>query len=152
MRLHIAGHPFHPALVHFPVALWFTAVLWDIVSWWQPDPLWWHMAYWCLALGLVASLTAIATGFVEYAALPPDQPGIDAAATHMLVMVCATVAFDASWFLRAFSGLTTAPSPWAIALGWGGALLLGAGGWLGGTLVYRYGIGRASPDHAPPTT
>jgi uncharacterized membrane protein len=151
MPLRIAGHPLHPALVHFPLALWLAAVFWDLVSWWRPDPLWWQMAYWCLALGLVVSLAAIATGFVEYAGLAPEQPGIDAAATHMLVMVSATAAFGASWLLRAFSGSTSAPSPWAIALGLGGAALLAAGGWLGGTLVYRHGMGRTGHDHTPST-
>jgi len=63
MRARFAGHPLHPALVHFPIALWMAAVLWDLVGWWQSsDPLWWQMSYWCLALGLAAALPAIATG------------------------------------------------------------------------------------------
>lgn len=148
MRLRIAGHPVHPALVHFPLALWFSGVFWDFIGWWQPDPLWWQMAYWCFALGLAASLPSVMTGFMDYLGLEPEAPGIDVAATHMMLMVSATVAFGGSWMLRALSGSTVAPSRSALALAFLGALLLSAGGWLGGTLVYRHGIGRAERDGA----
>lgn len=148
MRLQIAGHPLHPALVHFPVALWFTAVFWDLMGWWRPDPLWWQMAYWCLALGLVVSVPVLITGFLDYLQLEPRTAGIDAATNHMMAMLCTTAAFGTSWMLRALAGAAAAPSVWALVAAVVGALLLGIGGWLGGTLVYRHGIGRARDDSA----
>ena len=40
----VAGHPVHPALVHFPVALWSVTWVWDVLgaytgaaAWWQTD-------------------------------------------------------------------------------------------------------------------
>jgi len=134
IRARIAGHPLHPALVHFPLALWVVAILWDLVGWWQTDPLWWRMGYWCLALGLAASLPALITGLLDYLALPADEPGLNAATAHMMVMMSATAAFGASWVMRAQAGSAFAPSAWAFALA--------LGGWLGGTLVYHHGIGR----------
>lgn len=142
MRLRFAGHPLHPALVHFPLALWFTAVFWDVIGWWRPDPLWWQMAYWCLALGLAISVLVLTTGLIDYLALPAEQPGIDTATAHMMAMFSATTAFGASWMLRALNGAAGVPSAWALLLGLFGAALLAVGGWLGGTLVYRHGIGR----------
>lgn len=149
MRPRIGDHPVHPALVHFPMALWFSAVFWDLMSWWRPYPLWWQLAYWCLTLGLALSLPTILTGFVEYLGLPRKASSIDTAATHMLLMVGATIAFGTSWILRVLSGPTIAPSLLAVALGFLGAALLSVGGWLGGTLVYRYGLGRADQHSAP---
>lgn len=148
MRLRIAGHPLHPALVHFPIALWFIAVFWDAVGWWRPDPLWWQIAYWNLALGLLFSLPTIIAGFIDYSGLQPNAPGVDAAATHMMLMVSATTAFGASWVLRALSGSTAAPSWSAVALGFLGIVLVGVGGWFGGALVYKYGVGRAESNAA----
>jgi uncharacterized membrane protein len=28
----IAGHPLHPALVHFPIALWSATWVWDVLG------------------------------------------------------------------------------------------------------------------------
>jgi len=148
LRARIAGHPLHPALVHFPLALWMVAILWDLVGWRQADPLWWRMGYWCLALGLVASLPALITGLLDYFALRADEPGVNAATAHMMVMMSATAAFGASWIMRAQAGAAVAPSAWAFALALVGAALVAVGGWLGGTLVYRHGIGRINAGDA----
>jgi uncharacterized membrane protein len=143
IRAQIAGHPLHPALVHFPVGLWLAAVLWDLVGWWKsPGPLWWQMSYWCLALGLVAALPTIATGVLEFLAIEPGDAAIDTATMHMMAMLSAAAIFGASWVLRAKAGAATAPTGWALALAFVGAAVLAVGGWLGGTLVYRHGIGR----------
>jgi uncharacterized membrane protein len=143
LRARIADHPFHPALVHFPVGLWFAAVLWDLVGWWSPqDPQWRQLSYWCLALGLAAALPAIATGLVEFFALPADGPAVETATAHMMAMASATALFGASWVLRAKTGAAEAPGAWALGLSLTGAGVLAAGGWLGGTLVYRHGVGR----------
>jgi uncharacterized membrane protein len=137
----IAGHPLHPALVHFPLALWFAAVLWDGLGLWNRNPLWWQLSYWCLALGLAVSLLAILTGLIDYFGLRPDEPGMNAATAHAMVMMSAAFGFGASFLMRAQSGAEAAPSVWALVFSFGGALLLAAGGWLGGILVYRYRIG-----------
>ena len=143
MRARIAGHPLHPALVHLPIGLWLAAVLWDLVGWWRPaDPLWWQMSYWCLALGLAAALPAMATGLLEFLALQSDDRAINTATAHMMAMFGATAIFGASWVVRAIAGAAAAPGVWAVSLAFVGAGLLAVGGWLGGTLVYRHGIGR----------
>ena len=142
MRARVAGHPLHPALVHFPIALWLAAVLWDLAGAWSRDPLLRQMSYWCLALGLAAALPTIVTGLVEFLSIQPGHPALDVATAHMMTMLCATAAFGASWAIRAAAGAASDPSMWALLLGFLGAGLLLAGGWLGGTLVYRHGIGR----------
>jgi uncharacterized membrane protein len=142
MRARVAGHPLHPALVHFPIGLWLAAVLWDLAGGWSRDPLWRQMSYWCLALGLATALPTIATGLVELLAIPREHPALDAATAHMMAMLSATAAFGASWAIRAAAGAAAEPSVWALLLGFLGAGLVLAGGWLGGTVVYRHGIGR----------
>lgn len=142
IRARIAGHPLHPALVHFPLALWFAAIFSDLVGWWLADPFWWRMGYWCLTFGTAAALPAIVTGFLDYVALPPKDTSFNVATAHMMVMLSAATAFGASWMLRTQAGVAVAPSALAWALALIGAGLLAVGGWLGGTLVYRYGLGR----------
>jgi len=142
MQARIAGHPLHPALVHFPIGLWLAAVLWDVVGLWRAEPLWAEMSYWCLALGLVAALPVIATGMIEFFALRSDHPAINTATAHMMAMAGAAALFGTSWVLRAKAGIATAPTSLALSLSLVAAVVLAVGGWLGGTLVYRYGIGR----------
>lgn len=142
-RVRLADHPVHPALVHVPIGLWVAVVVWDALAWLSPDPLWWQLGYWCLALGLLAALPAIFAGLLDYLGLARDDPALDAATAHMLVMLTATAAFAAGWLLRARVGAAAAPPVWAFASEIGGVLLLALGGWLGGTLVYRYGLGYA---------
>ncbi|MBI3896966.1 MAG: DUF2231 domain-containing protein [Gammaproteobacteria bacterium] len=142
MRARIAGHPLHPALVHFPMALWLTAIVWDVVGTYRPEALWWQMGFWSLTLGVVSALPALVSGFIEYLALDPDEPAMNTATLHMLLMFGATVAFGASVLLRVQVGTSVAPSVWAWAITLSGAALLAGGGWLGGKLVYHHGIGR----------
>lgn len=144
-RLRLGDHPLHPALVHLPIGLWFAVIPWNVLAWARPSPLWWQLGYWCLALGLLAAVPTILAGLVDYLALPRTSPAIDAATAHMLVMLTATAAFGAGWLLRARTGAALPPPAWAPVSELAGAFLLGIGGWLGGTLVYRHGLGRADP-------
>ena len=146
MRARIGGHPIHPALAHLPIGLWFAVVLWDVVGWWRSgEALWWQMSYWCLALGLLAALPAIATGLIEFFALREDATVIATGTAHMMAMAGAVAIFGTSWFLRAKAGVMSAPTQWGYALDIAGAAVLTIGGWLGGSLVYRHGIGRTEP-------
>jgi uncharacterized membrane protein len=116
--------------------------VWDIVGYFQPNPLWYQMSYWCLTAGLTVALLAAVTGFLEYIAIQSQHPGMKTATTHMMLMLITTTLFGASWVLRAMSGMASAPTAWAIALAFIGVILLAIGGWLGGVLVYRHGIGQ----------
>jgi uncharacterized membrane protein len=142
MRAQLSGHPIHPLLVHFPVALWPASLLWDGVGWWEGGVVWSQMSYWCLALGCAMAAFAAIAGFCDYLRLAPQAPALSTATTHMLIMLIATTAFVASLVVRAVSGRALPPTPLALGLSLVGFAFLVAGGWLGGTLVYRYGVGR----------
>lgn len=143
-RLRIAGHPLHPALVHFPLALWCATALWDLLGAWRGEPHWWALGYWSLALGLASALPAVVSGFVELAALR-EQAALDQALRHMAVMLAAAAVALGNLLLRPAS----APPPGdlvpaLLALSLLCVALLAVGGWIGGDLVYRRGAGRIS--------
>jgi uncharacterized membrane protein len=145
MGLRIAGHPVHPALVHFPVALWPASLLWDVVGLWGGGAIWWQLSLWCLTLGLGVALLAIVSGFLDYAALPRDHPALGTGNAHLLVMTGATILFLVSLLIRAQSTAAHAAVPTlALVCSVLGTVLLVIGGWLGGTLVYRHGVGRSA--------
>jgi uncharacterized membrane protein len=143
IRARIAGHPVHPFFAHFPIAFWYFAVFWDIVGYFKPDPLWYQMSYWSLAAGLFVALLTAVTGFLEYVILPPEKTVMQKATAHMMLMLMGTALFGGSWIARAMSGAATPPSLLAFAFALIGIVVMQIGGWLGGMLVYKHGIGRA---------
>jgi len=136
MALRIGGHPVHPALVHFPIALWTVSVAADVAvaAGFALDPV---FAYATLVAGLAFSALALLAGFVDYALLRSDHPAQSTATWHMTFMTAAAGLFLVSAWLR---GGPVAPPTAALGCSVAGWLVLLAGGWLGGTLVYRYGV------------
>jgi uncharacterized membrane protein len=142
----IAGHPLHPALVHFPIALWSATWVWDVLGASTGAAGWWQTGYWCLVAGVVMALPAAVTGLMELLALEERHPAMGTATRHMLIMGCAFAAYLGALLVR---GGPLAPEGWrlpaALGLSTLGLALLAVGGWFGGRLVYWYGVGRAKP-------
>jgi uncharacterized membrane protein len=137
------AHPIHPALVHFPLGLLLTATLadlaWLTVAW--PEP---RFAALLIALGLTAALPAMAAGLYDFARL--DEAQVPRALRHMGVVAVAWLGYAVALYLRRDALASAAEASLAsIAVGLASAGVLGFGGWLGGELVYRYGVGRIAP-------
>lgn len=140
--LRLFGHPVHPMLTAFPIGLWGMSLLWDVLGIALGDPLWWAIGFWSVAAGLAMALLVASTGFVDYVGLPADDPAGKVATRHLLVMLSATSLFLGSLLAQ---GGPAAPAGLrlvgTVALALLGAGLLVFGGWLGGELVFRLGVG-----------
>lgn len=136
----LAGHPLHPMLVHFPVALWTLAIGADAGGLVAGHDGWWQAGFACQALGVLAALAAMVAGVLDYAALPRHHPAQDTAMAHMLVMGTAWICFLASLGLRGLPDGSTPPLPALVAAA-AGFVAMACGGWLGGRLVYRFAVG-----------
>ena len=125
--LRLAGHPLHPMLVHFPVALWTLAVAADAGGLLAGDAWWWRLGFGCQALGLATAALAMVAGWLDYASLARSHPAQDTAVAHLLVMSTAWLSFLASLGLR---GLPDGgPPPWpAIAVAGFGFVAMAVGG------------------------
>ena len=147
--LRVAGHPLHAMLSDFPLALLGTSLLWDAIGLWRGEEVWWAISYWNIALGLIAALFAAVAGAVDYAAIDPEGRASALAARHMILMLLAVSLYAASLLARG------GPAPpagagrmWGLILESLGLILLVAGGWFGGHLVFHHGVGRdPTGDH-----
>ncbi|MBI5861544.1 MAG: DUF2231 domain-containing protein [Rhodocyclales bacterium] len=137
--LRLAGHPLHPALVHFPVALWSMTLVWDILWQTQGQALWGQLGYWSLAAGLALALPAMAAGMIDLAAIGDNPAAEKAAMRHMAIMSIAAAVALANLLLR--HGNPAQVTPLQLALSSLCLVLLVAGAWYGGELVYRHGAG-----------
>ena len=137
-------HPLHPALVHFPIACWSLATLADIASLWLGQPAWW-LAGVLMAIGTLAAVAAMGAGLFELVKIGEADPALRVARWHMLWAMAAWLAYAASLLLRLDLPLDGTPlaAPGALAMGLSvvGFGCLAVAGTLGGTLVYRHGVG-----------
>ncbi|HXS28587.1 MAG TPA: DUF2231 domain-containing protein [Steroidobacteraceae bacterium] len=144
MRIRLAGHPIHPMVVHFPIALWTVGVAADAGGWIWRDPIFWTLSFYAQALGDLAGAAALVTGWLEFTTILRATPAQDAAVGHMLVMCSAWVAFLLSLALRTYP--PRMPSTvWPSVIAAAGWLTMAVGGWLGGKLVYRFAVGVTRP-------
>lgn len=140
----------HPLLVHFPIALWLTALAFWTYALMRDDAGAWKAGRALLYLGTIAGIATLISGYLAAEALGHDSPGHDRVHVHRDYMIVTTalaaLTAIAAWIARNRQGAGTRV---LLLLGLGvtaGALTLGAD--RGGELVYRYGMGVSS--EAPP--
>lgn len=132
------GHPFHPILVTVPIGAWTAAFIFAIASRLTDDPtIFATGGRWLVAIGILGALLAAVFGFIDFLQIPGGTPAQRVGLTHMVLNVTAVVLFAVAWVTwpqtEAVGGLPLGLT--VVAL-----LLLGASGWLGGQMSYRYGI------------
>ncbi|NYT93154.1 DUF2231 domain-containing protein [Salinispora sp. H7-4] len=139
-RLKVLGHPLHPMLVMFPVALLATAVLFDVVDIVGGPDFLGEVAYWNLTVGLVGALLAAAAGTVDLLAIPTGTRAKRVALTHAAANVALILLFAAVWAVR-LNADSRAAGGALIAIEIVALAILGVSAWLGGELVDRLGVG-----------
>jgi uncharacterized membrane protein len=148
-RVRIGGHPIHPMIVPFPIALWIFSLVCDIVfkmGW--GGTAWSDAAFYSMAGGIIGALGAAVPGFIDYLGI--TYPPTKRIATWHLVLNLGLVAlFAFNLWIRT---KTTPGAVGPIILSFIGVALLGASGWLGGTLVYVHGVAVSSAPEIPPET
>jgi len=107
----IGKHPIHPMLVVFPIGLWVTALVFDIVEMATGNPLWRTLAFWNIVGGIVGALLAAVPGFLDYPGTKGREGRI--ATWHMILNLAAVVLFAVNAFLRL---RVSADSPWPLLL------------------------------------
>ena len=138
--MRLFGHPVHPMLVAFPIALLALTPIWDGMAWAGVLADARTAGYFCALAGLIGGGLALVTGFVDLIKIPASETA--AARVALIHASCALSALCLYGIAFAFRGGRAAvPSVGVLALEVAGALALVATGWLGGHLVFRHGVG-----------
>lgn len=146
-RATIAGHPIHPMLIPFPLALWTTSFVVDILFYFLRHPTLLVIAKFMIAAGCVGALAAAIPGFIDWLAIKNGDVK-KVANWHARLNVIALVVFAISFFLRlgSYSELVGRKLTVPFLLSLVGMILITISGWLGGELVFRYGIGHTGNE------
>ncbi len=149
-RVTIAGHPVHPMLIPFPLALWATSFVVDVLFYFVRHPTLLVIAKFMLAAGCIGALVAAIPGFLDWQAIRNGEVK-KVANWHARLNVAALVVFAISFVLRtsSYSELVGRRLTIPFLLSLVGVILITISGWLGGELVFRYGIGQTRDDVTP---
>lgn len=128
------GHPLHPVVIVLPIGAWATSAWFDLRSVGTADPRDEHAADGALRFGIATSLVAAATGLAQYV----DTRGQTRRETtvHAALNTAALTLYLGSWAARRAGRRTLGRRLAAVAL-----TATGLGGYLGGDLSYRHGVG-----------
>ena len=150
----IGGHPIHPMLIPFPIALWVFSLIADVLYLWRGNPVWrdW-IAFYTLLGGIIGAALAAVFGIIDWLSIK-DREVKKVADWHARLNVIALLVFAASFYLRTTSGagMVGASHTIPFVLSVVGVILITISGWLGGELVFKHGVAveRAAEDEARP--
>ena len=146
----IAGHPIHPMIIPFPLALWTTSFVVDVVYYFWREPSLLVISKFLLAAGCLGAIAAAIPGIIDWSAIRNSKVK-RIANWHARLNIIALIIFATSLYLRMKVG-----APWVnyslkipFLLSLLGVILISISGWLGGALSFEHGAGVA-PQHDSP--
>jgi uncharacterized membrane protein len=135
----------HPILAHFTIALFVTAVVFDLIGYFTSNESLKAAGRWNLVFASISAITSVITGLAAANVLPHNDEVHRIMETHELIgmIVLGILILLVIWriFVR---GSFPAKFGWLfLAIGLIGISLVLTGGYLGGEMVYRHGLGVA---------
>jgi uncharacterized membrane protein len=127
----IPTHSFHPAIVHFPIALVVFALVLEFAGLRRRDPALTRVAKWALGFGAAGCLASIVTGITAFVRLGFALEGKPL--VHLCVALSATTVVLTALFFK-IRRLDSTPAYWVLLVLGSGLVMLA--GHLGSLMVY----------------
>lgn len=135
----IAGHPFHPLIVTFPIAFLVGVAGTDLVYWWTGGDLYWaQTSFWLIVVGLASAVLAALTGILDFLRIERVRKRT-AGWAHLILNVAVLGLTIINLVLR-WGDPAKAILPVGLVISVLVATLLGVSGWYGAELVYRHKV------------
>ncbi|MCP9484301.1 MAG: DUF2231 domain-containing protein [Gaiellaceae bacterium MAG52_C11] len=135
------GHPVHPPLTDATIGVYTFATIAAVLSALgiaeESAAKGWALA---LVVGLVLSGPTSITGVIDWLKIAPGTPLKRTATSHLIAMVSATVLFLITALVGYGDGMDGVVGSGALVLNLIAFGLLTLGGWLGGAIVFTYGM------------
>jgi uncharacterized membrane protein len=138
-------------LIPFPIALWVFSLIADLIYLWRGNPVWEdYIAFYTLLGGIIGAVAAAVFGIIDWMGITEPKV-VKVANWHARLNVIALVIFLISFYLRTSGGarMVGGSITIPIILSIIAVLLVGVSGWLGGELVFRYGVAVEPQDDTP---
>ena len=139
-KAHIGSHPIHPMIVAFPVGLWVTSFIFDLIGAGSHEQAYFTASYYMIIAGCIGAACAAIPGVIDlFGVIPANSSGRSRGYIHGTLNTLALADFVYVAVRRGSPAV--AADGIAIACSAGGVVLIAISGWLGATLVYRNQIG-----------
>jgi uncharacterized membrane protein len=146
------GHPAHPPFTDFSVGAYTVGTLAVVLGAFGVDEeLMVRVGFFATLVGLIAAVPTALTGLADYVRIRRGTPMRRTATIHRNSMVTATVIYVASALLLRDgydSGSVSAADAAVSAIAW---VVLAFGAWVGGSMVFVYGM-RVLSEPGTPTS
>ena len=129
----LLGHPVHPILVAFPVGLFVTSLVFDLIRMAGGSEGFSVAAFYMIGAGIVGALAAAIFGFVDYLFIPRRTRAKRIGLMHGSINLLMVALFIVSWSGRYADPAAFLRAP--IAISAIAVVLALVSGWLGGELV-----------------
>jgi uncharacterized membrane protein len=130
----------HPLFVHFPIALWLAALLFELLAVMLNSEEWHRTAARILYVGTLAGIVTVLTGLAAEKSVPPGPAMVIVGIHETLMMITTSIAIGLSIFALLFRKNFTAPFRRYLLAGLiAMAVLMTIGADRGAQLVYQYG-------------
>lgn len=134
------GHPLHPLFVTVPIGAWIMSFAFDLASQWAgEEAVFTKAAFWLIGAGILGAVIAAVFGLMDFIAIPRGTRAFTIGLTHLVLNLTVVAVFAVNFAIRR-GELDDAVEPLPIALSALSLAVLAISGWLGGTLIYRYGV------------
>ncbi|HWB53322.1 MAG TPA: DUF2231 domain-containing protein [Tepidisphaeraceae bacterium] len=144
------GEPIHPAMVHLPTGLWFSALVFDIISFGTGNYFVVQTAFWCLLGGCISAILAMPFGIVDWWDIKKKKPAHRLGLLHAGINAIAFGIFVADMALRIANFKTLAHvTVLQLILSIIGNIFLWTAVIIGGRMIYDQGtsVARFSKEH-----
>lgn len=138
-RVKVLGHAVHPMVITFPIALYTTSIVFDVLYLGTERAGFAATAAYLIAAGFIGGAAAALFGWIDWFGIPRGTRARKVGLMHGLSAGALNLLFLVSWLLR-FGAGNWEPSALAIAFSVVGLAVLGAQAWLGGELIERLGV------------
>ena len=140
-------HPIHPMVVHFPIALLITSVVFDFLATRWRHKSFQDAGFYTLIAGLLGAAVAVLTGamaeeLAEDTGIPESVLEIHEALGYATLLFF--IGLLALRLLMRWKLIKEIPALY-LAMGVAGIMILSAAGYFGGSLVYDFGAGVSMP-------
>jgi uncharacterized membrane protein len=150
-KIKLLGHPIHPMLVAFPIALYTWSLVAYLIYLIGADPFWFRVGVATNVAGIIMAVVTALPGFLDWllgvpAAIPARQHGL----THMVLNVAALVLFLINALVHVGQWAAVNPDrAWGFILALLGVGCTVAAGFFGWTMIQHDHVGiELTPEQA----
>lgn len=138
-RLSLRGHPIHPMVIHFPVAMLLSLVATDLAFLWTGDSFWAQGSLWLAGIGALGGWVSGLIGLGDLLLVSRIRHLITAWCHAIMAVMLLSLA-TMNWLLR-IDDMMAMIWPWGLLVTLLSALMIAITSYFGGQLVYEHAVG-----------